>query len=136
MATGKTPTMVLVGASQTVTLEDITTAMPFPSIAVRREYQERKTRDSASGAGKTIRVFRSYSNAEESIRVQVPYMAEADYTKMRTIIEADPPTVAVTYLHLTSENFDLVDLDPIPDSFWWDVEHTFQTSFTLLRQSG
>lgn len=128
--------MTISGQSQTVTLEDVRAAFPFPAISVQRSYQERQTRDSATGAGKTIRVYRSYSNAEESIQVQIPYLAPADYTKLRTMIEADPPTVTVTYLHLTAQSFDLVDLTPAPSDFQWLDDPSYAATLTLLRNSA
>lgn len=136
MADGRTPTMTISGQSQTVTLEDVRSAFPFPAIAIQRSYQERQTRDSSTGAGKTKRVYRSYSNAEESIQVQVPYLHPDNYAKLRTMIEADPPTVSVTYLHLTTQSFDLVELTPTPNDFRWVDDPSYSVTLTLLRNSA
>lgn len=136
MSDGRLPTMTIVGQAQTVTLEDVQAAYPCPAIQVQREFTEKKMRDAVSGAGKTVRVFRRYSYAEETLNVTIPYVLPADYTKLRTMIEANPPTVAVTYLHLSSASFDLVAMTPEPDDFIWADEPSYKVQLTLVRNTA
>lgn len=136
MSTGRTPTLTITDGSETVTLEDIRSAYPFPAISVQREFTEKKTRASATGAGKTIRVYRQYSGAEETIRVSVPYLSSEQYNTLRGFVEANPPTVSVSYLHWSVVSCDMVSLDPIPDPFDWVNDKSFQTSFELRRNSA
>lgn len=130
------PTMTIVGQSLTVNLEDVSAAVePCPPVESSRVYTEKRMRDSASGAGKTVRVYRRFNQAEESISVGVRYVVPADYEKLRTMFQANPPTVAVTYLHHTSESFDLVGLTAEPDEFLWATDPAYKVQITLLRNS-
>jgi len=136
LPSGHTPTLTISGGTGTVILEDIETAHPFTGVRVAREYSERRTRDSVSGAAKSIRVFRRYNGSEEEMRVQVPHCSQTQYTRLRSLIAADPPTVNVTYLHLSSVPFDMVDLDPVPDSFDWMNIKEHAVGFTLKRDGS
>jgi hypothetical protein len=136
MATGRTPTLKIVSSGVgTLTLEDVTTPHPFPTIGVERKYEDRYTRESTSGAAKLKRIFRRYSEADLQIPVTVPFLSGAQYILLRGMVQKDVPEVVVTYLHLTDIKFDLVNLSPAPDDFWWDLEQTFATSFTLKGKS-
>lgn len=134
MSDGRTPTMTLAG-SVSVVLEDLYSAFPFPAIVQDRRFVAKKCRDGVADTGLTVRVFDRYDEADETIEAEIPYCTEENYTKLRTLIQANPPTVNVTYLHLSSQAFDFVSLAPIPDDWDWINEKTFKTKIKLLRQT-
>jgi len=123
---------VITGASGTVTLEDEHSAWPPPPLSSSREYQDRNTRRSASGAGKTISVFRRWSGAENSIRGSIPHLLGPQHTILTNLHRANPPDVSVTYMGETFSAI-LPVYDARPDPF----EPTeYQAEFEIRRKSS
>ena len=131
----RSPPMTLIGSSQSLVLVGLLAPDPAPSIQVARVSTDRVLRDSGTGSAKLKRVFRPFDTSNLTIPVSIPFCDQPSYTKLRTMVEGNPPDVAVTYLHLTSVHFDLADLTPVPDLFWWDIEQTHAVSFTLRGKS-
>lgn len=131
----RSPSLTLSGSGQTLVLTDFLAPDPFPGVQITREYSDRKLRVTGTGAANTMRVFRPYNTANLAISITIPYCDAASYSKLRTMIQGDPPEVQVTYLYLSGTKFDLIDLTPVPDGFWWDVEQSYQVSLSLRGKS-
>lgn len=133
MASGRTPSLILTGASHTVRLEDTQSAYPFASTTIRREYTERKTRDGASEAGQTVRVFRRWNGSEHSLRFTVPFCNQDNLDDLLDQVKANPPVVSVQHLGETFDA-DFIELTYKPNEFdFKNPDYTVQIS--LLRHS-
>lgn len=97
MPDGRTPTLVVYHSSVgTVTMTEVTSAYPFPAVQSERVVEDRRTRRSSSGAGKTIEVFRPWEGSEESLEFQAT-LPRAEALKLRAMHRSDPPSVQVSY---------------------------------------
>lgn len=143
MGDGRTPTITIVGGASegTVTLTDAKSAWPFVAPQITRDYQERKTRESSTGPGKTYRIYRRFSGAEARLPVQATVDA-ADMLILLAIAKANPPLCGVTYLSGGSytETWDatMSEFTPLPDVGGEndaDGPTEYVVSFTLLRES-
>lgn len=120
------------GDAGTVTLEDAHSAWPPPAMSSAREVSDRKTRNSSSGAAKTISVVRRFSGSEVSIRGSIPHLLQSHHDILNDLHEADPPEVSVQYMGKTFDAL-LTVYDPRPDAF----EPTeYQAEFELRRVSS
>ena len=99
MGDGRTPTITVVGADSegTVVFTDEQSTWPFAPIEIRRRYQDRETRVSSTGAGKTIRVYRPYNNSEQTLSFTATLPA-TEALKLLAIAVNDPPACTVAYL--------------------------------------
>ena len=132
MASGRTPSLTISATAGTVVLVDEHSAWPPPPLASTRRKQRRETRQSSTGAGKTIDVYRAWNGSEQSVRGSVVHLLQAQVDILNAIHRADPPACSVTYM---GETFDatLDGWEPRPDAF----EPTeFQAEFELNRQSS
>ena len=93
---GRTPILIVNGVGGTVTMANEYSAYPFPGVESERAVQDRKTRRSTEGPGKTIEVFRPWEGSEESLTFQAT-LPRAEWLKLRASHRANPPTVEVTY---------------------------------------
>lgn len=135
MASGRTPTLRMVGASQTVDLEDEQSAYPFPQTTIRRKYEERETRNGSSGARQMFRIFKRYTGDEAEMRFVVPYCSETNFAKLLAMVKNDVPTVAVTYQSETF-NADFVEMTYQANDFdYADERYRWTVGITLLRES-
>lgn len=112
MPDGRTPTLTIVGAGNTVVLTEISAPYPFPGQSIAREYQERNTRSTLSASLK-VRVFRPWDGSEESLS----FSATVDRTTsnaLRAMARANPPAVTVTYVDETWEGV-MTAFSPVPE---------------------
>lgn len=131
MASGRTPTLVISGTAGTVTLEDAHAAWPPPALSSTRRFEERQTRQSSTGTGKTVLVFRPFDGSENSIRGTIDHLLAAQHTILQNLHRANPPQVTVTYMGQTF-TADLVTYDAKPDYFYTTE---FQADFELRRRT-
>jgi len=143
MGDGRTPTITIVGGNSegTVTLTDAKSAWPFTAPEIQRDYQERKTRESSTGPGKTYRIYRPFNGSEVSLPFQATVDA-ADMLILLDIAQANPPLCEVTYLsgggYTETWDATLADFKPLPDVGGDndpDGPTEYIVSGTLLRES-
>jgi hypothetical protein len=93
---GRTPTLVISGLAGSVTMVNEEAPYPFPGVESERVVQDRQTRQSSVGPGKTIEVFRPWEGSEESLSFTAT-LPRAKWLTLRALHRANPPTVTVSY---------------------------------------